>query len=77
MSPGLSAEFRLSSSALPLVGLAAATPDTRLELDEVLQTDGETVLLCWFETGSFDPVEASLDAEASVAAWSLLETTEH
>jgi hypothetical protein len=66
MSPDLSAEFHLSSSALPLIGLAAVISDTRLELDEVIQTDGETVLLCWFGTDSFDPVEAALDAEASI-----------
>lgn len=77
MNPDLSAEFHLSSSALPLVGLAAAISDTRLELDEVLQTAGETVFLCWFEADSFDPVEVALDADTSIAAWSLLEATEH
>lgn len=74
MSPDLSAEFSLSSSALPLVGLATAIPSARLKLDEVLRTGkNHTVLLCWIETNSFPDVEEALDAEASIAAWSLLE----
>lgn len=73
MNPDLSAEFHLSSSSLPLVGFATAVPDARLNLDEVLRTGEETVLLCWAEVESFDPVEAALDADASIASWSLLE----
>lgn len=74
MNPDLSAEFRLSSSSLPLIGLAASIPNARIQLDEVVGVD-HAVLLCWIETEAFDTVEAALDAEASIAAWTLLEAT--
>ncbi|WP_227379153.1 helix-turn-helix domain-containing protein [Haladaptatus halobius] len=72
MNPDLSAEFRLSSSSLALIGLAASIPNARIKLDEVVGVD-HSVLLCWVEAESYDTVEAALDAEASIAAWTLLE----
>lgn len=74
MHPDLSAEFHLSSSSLPLVGLAAAIPDARIELNEILRTGiDRATFLCWIETDSFESVETAFDAEASIVAWSLLE----
>lgn len=72
MNPDLSAEFRLSSSSLPLIGLAASIPNARIKLDEIVGID-HSVLLCWVEAESYDTVEAALDTEASIAAWTLLE----
>lgn len=72
MNPDLSAEFRLSSSSLPLISLAASIPNARIQLDEVVGVE-HAVLLCWIEAESFDTIEAALDAEASIAAWTLLE----
>lgn len=72
MNPDLSAEFRLSSSSLALVGLAGSIPNARIKLDEVVGVD-HSVLLCWVEAESYDTVEAALDAETSIAAWTLLE----
>lgn len=72
MNPDLSAEFRLSSSSLALIDLAASIPNTRIQLDEVVGVD-HSVLLCWIEAESYDTVETTLDAEASIAAWTLLE----
>lgn len=76
MDADLSAQFRLASSSLPLVGLAATVPDVRIEVDEVLHSGMDhAVLLCWIEAGSFEALESALDAEASIAGWSLLEAT--
>lgn len=74
MDLDLSAEFRLSSSSLPLVDLAANVPNARLRLDEVLRTERHhVVLLCWIEAERFDPVESALETDGSIAEWSLLE----
>ncbi|WP_323173552.1 helix-turn-helix domain-containing protein [Natrialba sp. PRR66] len=73
MNPDLSAEFFLSSSSLALTGLAASTPNARIKLDEVVGRD-HSVLLCWIEAESYDTVEATLDAEATIAAWTPLES---
>jgi len=76
MNPDLSAEFRLSSSSLPLIDLAATVPTARLELDELLRTGADrAVLLCWIEAESFESVEAALDTDTSIAGWSVLEAT--
>lgn len=73
MNTDLSAEFRLSSSSLPLTGLAASIPNARIQLDELVGVD-HAVLLCWIEADSAESVEAALDAEMSIAGWTLLET---
>lgn len=76
MNPDLSAEFRLSSSALPLIDLAATVPNARLELDELLRTGANhAVLLCWIEADSFESVETILDTDTSIVEWSVLEST--
>lgn len=74
MNPDLSAEFRLSSSSLPLVSLASAIPNARIKLDEILRTGiDHATFLCWVETDSFKSVETAFDAETTIEAWSLLE----
>lgn len=73
MNTDLSAEFRLSSSSLPLTGLASSIPNGRIQLDELVGVD-HAVLLCWIEADSAESVEAALDAEVSIAGWTLLET---
>jgi hypothetical protein len=74
MDLDLSAEFRLSSSSLPLVDLAANVPNARLRLDEILRTERHHVaLLCWVEAERFDSVESALETDGSIAEWSLLE----
>lgn len=72
MDQDLLAEFRLTSSSLPLIDLAAAIANTRIQLNELVGAD-HAVLLCWIETDSPESVEAALDTEASIAGWTLLE----
>lgn len=72
MNPDLSAEFHLESSSLPLLDLAAAIPNARIQLEELVGVDHQ-VLLCWIQADSFESIEAAIDAEASIAGWTLLE----
>ena len=73
MDADLSAEFHVSSSSLPLIDLTASIPNAQIQLDELVGVD-HAVLLCWIETDSPESVEAALDAEASIAGWTLLES---
>ncbi|MFC4436529.1 MULTISPECIES: helix-turn-helix domain-containing protein [Natrialbaceae] len=76
MDTDLHAEFRLSSSSLPLVDLAAAIPDARFELQELLRPEStRPVLLCWIDADSYGTAEATLEDDPAIEAWSLFEAT--